>query len=165
MVLVGRIAGAWGIRGWVRIHSYTEPVAGILRYSPWWLVLEGSRRLAVVQEQREQNGGVLVRLEACTDRNEAEGLVGAAIEVPESCLAPLPDGEYYWRQLVGMRVDNLQGEPLGTVRELFATGANDVLVVESVEGIQRLIPWVAGRVVRAVDPAGRRIEVDWQLDW
>ena len=96
-------------------------------------------------------------------RDAASALIGAEIEVDRALLGPPPAGQYYWADLEGMEVENVQGVRLGVVDHLMATGANDVLVV--IGERHHLVPFVPDRVVRHVDAVGRRITVDWDEDF
>ncbi|MGC9128880.1 MAG: ribosome maturation factor RimM [Acidithiobacillus sp.] len=160
--VLGRISGVHGVRGWVKVFSFTQERDGILDYPHWYLGSE--HRPVRVVEGRLQGGGVVARLEGIEDRDLALGLVGREIAVPASPLPPLPAGEYYWFQLQGLAVVNLSQECLGRVSGLLETGANDVLVVQDEQGTEILIPWDA-RAAAGVDLEQGRITVDWQRDW
>lgn len=163
LVLLGRISGLYGVRGWVRVFSYTEPRENILAYRHW-LVRRGAQWTPVtVAEGRRHGKGIVVRLEGCTDRDAAAGWLESEIAVPRSALPPLAPGEYYWTDLQGMEVETVQGEVLGSVDFLLHTAANDVLVVKGER--ERLIPFLQGQVVLEVDPESRRIVVDWDPDF
>lgn len=120
-------------------------------------------------EGQAHGKGIVARLRGIEDRNAAELLAGLEIGVPASALPKPRRGEYYWRDLVGLRVENVEGLLLGVVDHLLETGANDVMVVRPCEGsvdeAQRLVPWVQGQVVQRVEPDAQRILVDWQADW
>jgi len=159
LVLLGQVLGAYGVRGWVRVRSDTEPPEGILRYRPW--LLGGGERWQEVEvlEGARHRHGVIARLAGCEDREAARALGGTEIAVRREQLPPLPAGEVYWTDLIGLRVVNREGCELGTVERVMATGANDVLVVRGER--ERLVPYVPGRYVLAVDVTGGRLEVDW----
>jgi 16S rRNA processing protein RimM len=157
-VTLGRIVGLFGVKGWVKVHSDTRPREGILRYSPWQLGLHGQWQEMRLAEGRAQGTGVIARLEGCDDRDRAQALIGAEIAVRAEQLPAPTRGEYYWAQLEGLRVVNLQGVELGTVSHLFETGSNDVLVVSGER--ERLIPFTK-YAVHEVDLERRRIRVDW----
>lgn len=162
-VTVGKVSGVYGVRGWVRIYSYTEPREAILEYVPWWLSGASGWVAHTLAEGRRHGKGVVARLEGCTDRDAAGGWVGREIAVRREQLPdPGPDG-YYWVDLVGLRVVTRDGRPLGTVSRLLETGANDVLVVQGER--EQLIPFAIGSVVRAVDRERGVIEVDWEPDF
>jgi 16S rRNA processing protein RimM len=162
-VPVGRISGVFGVRGWVRIFSYTEPRTNVLRYNPWVLCRDGTEYSHALREGQEHGAGVVAALAGVDDREAAAALVGCEIEVDRDQLAPAGPGEYYWADLEGMAVVTGVGEQLGRVERLFATGANDVMVVRGEH--RYLLPFVRGRVIRNVDMAARTITVDWDPAW
>lgn len=163
-VVVGQVVGVFGVKGWVKIRSDTDPRDNILNYTPWYLRQhEDWLRLGVAASQR-QSKGLIIQFEGVTDRDQAAQYVGCDIAVPRSQLPAPAAGEYYWTDLIGLRVRNRQGEDLGTVTRLMETGANDVLVVQDGE-LEHLIPFVTGYYVLKVDPAAGFIEVDWERDF
>lgn len=163
LVTLGRITGAYGVRGWVKIHSETMPREAIVDYAPWYLGRDGQWTAARCIEGRRQGKGLAARLEGIDDREAALALTGCEIAVQRDQFSePLP-GEYYWVDIEGLEVVTLEGTRLGVIDHLFETGANDVMVV--VNGRQRLIPFVVPQVVREVDFAARRVVVDWDADF
>jgi len=166
---VGRISAAHGIKGWVKVYSYTDPIAGILDYAPWYLSKRNVDRTVTVGEGKASGRALVARLEGIDDRDQAELLVGCDIWVDSDRLPSLEAGEYYWHQLEGLVVRNLDGARYGTVDHLIETGANDVLVIrpdaDSIDGRERLVPWVEGTIVRDVDLAAGEIRVDWAEDY
>ncbi len=162
LLVLGRVAGAYGVRGWLRVYSYTEPRAAILDYGPWHLGRGGDWRPVARRGGRVHGRGLIAAIEGCTDRDAAQALVGLDIGVPLDRLPPLPEGEYYTHQLVGLEVVNRGGQCLGVVDRLLPTGAHDVLVVAGER--ERLIPFAAP-VLEAVDLAAGRIRVDWEADY
>ncbi len=159
---MGRVVGAYGVAGWVRVRSYAERATDILNYDSWLLEDEsGVRRLRLVQG-RGHGTGVVAQLEGIGDRDAALALAGAAIAVELNELPLLEPGDYYWAELEGLRVVTVDGAELGVVKRLMETGANDVLVVQGER--ERLIPYVTA-VVRNVDLDRRTIEVDWDEDF
>jgi 16S rRNA processing protein RimM len=161
-VRLGRIVGLFGVRGWVKVYSDTRPREAILDYNPWLLERAGCWREYRLAEGRVQGPGIVVRFEGCTDRNEAQSFVGATVAVRREQLPPPEPGQYYWSELEGLSVVNLQGEELGVVSHLFETGANDVMVVAGER--ERLIPFTRD-AVREVDLQARVIRVDWDRDF
>ena len=150
----------FGVEGWVKLHSFTEPRDNIFRYRPWTLRAASGVESTVERPQgRAQGKGIVARLPEVGDRDAAAALVGAEVWVPRELLPKAPEGEYYWADLEGLEVFTVEGVSLGQVTHLFATGANDVLVVKGER--ERLIPFVPGQQVVRVDLDGRRIEVDW----
>ena len=163
---MGRVSAPYGIRGWFRIQSYTGSLDGLAAYPRWWLGSgSGFReyREYEVAEWRVHGGALVARLEGVTDRSQAESLKGQEIAVPRDQLPPAGKNEYYWADLVGLKVNTLSGESLGEVVEMLGTGANDVLVVQQGER-RRLIPFVDD-VVRDVRLAEGVMVVDWGADY
>jgi 16S rRNA processing protein RimM len=163
-VTLGRISGAHGIQGWVKVHSDTSPRENIVNYSPWFLELGGRQERRQVKGGRRQGKAVVAKLIGCNDRDAAEALVGALIRVPRSELPETTEpGEYYWADLVGLRVETLDGVDLGTIEQLFETGSNDVIVVQGER--ERLIPYIWQQVVVEVDLQAGLMRVDWDPDF
>ena len=163
MVTVGQIAGPFGVLGWVKVRSHTDPPKNILKYAPW--VLKGLDRSEPVEvlEGRPQGREVVARLEGVTNRDEALALKGLMIAVPRAAFPRAREGTYYWADLVGLAVYTPNGLKLGQVRSLMETGANDVLDVRGDR--DRLIPFVLGDYVKEVDLDQGRMVVDWDPDF
>jgi 16S rRNA processing protein RimM len=161
-IILGKISGVFGTRGWVKIHSYTRPRDNILAYRRWDLATPSGWRSHAVAESRRQGNGLIARLEDVTDRDAAVATVGRDIAIARELLPPNEPGEYYWYDLVGLQVANREGAELGRVVQLLDTGANDVLVVEGDR--KRLIPYVPGVYVDEVNLDDGRILVDWHVD-
>ena len=137
-ILLGRVLGAFGVRGELKLHSFTDPPAKVLKYQPWVLVHRGVEREVANARGRDTAKGVLLTLPEVVDRDQAEALAGAEIWVPRSRLPAPKPGEYYWVDLEGLRVVNREGVLLGTVSHLFETAANDVIVVAGDR--ERMVP-------------------------
>jgi len=165
-VVLGRIAGVFGLRGELKVESYTEPRAGICSYTPWLLRKGGSTDDALdertVAMGRAHGKGVVVQLQGVTDIDQARALIGAEVLVPRSALPPTAAGEHYWNDLEGMKVVTVDGVELGEVDHLFETGANDVMVVKGER--QRLLPYIPDVIVE-VDAERRTIRVDWDPEF
>lgn len=162
MLVIGRIAAPYGVKGWIKIHPYTETIEGLTRYAACWLGKEGEWREAAVIQSRSQGKTLVAKLQGCDDRAAAQLLKNQHIAVQRSQLPAAKEGEYYWADLIGLEVVNLSGESLGVVSALFATGANDVLRVQGDR--ERLIPFIP-QVVREVNLDAALIRVDWELDY
>ncbi len=163
-VTLGRVSGAHGIQGWVKVHSETSPRENIVHYSPWYLLRDGRRETWKVKAGRLQGKSVVAKLGGCNDRNQAEALVGADIGIPRSALpATTLEGEFYWADLVGLTVKTVDGVELGRIDRLFETGANDVIVVHGDR--ERLIPYIWRQVVCDVDLDDGLMTVDWDADF
>ncbi len=162
-MVLGRIGAPYGVRGWVHVHSYTTPNEQILDYEEWWLQHGTVRKQGHSIEARRHGKGVVARFEGVESRERADELKGWEIAVERAALEVLPEGEYYWADLIGCEVFNLSGTSLGRVVELMATGANDVLVTRRAGG-ESLIPFVSPWVIEVrIDE--KRISVDWELDF
>ena len=161
-ILLGRVLGAFGVRGELKLHSFTDPPAKVLKYQPWVLVHRGVEREIANARGRDTAKGVLLTLPEVVDRDQAEALAGAEIWVPRSRLPAPKPGEYYWVDLEGLRVVNREGVLLGTVSHLFETAANDVIVVAGDR--ERLVPFLDGFVL-GVDFDARQVTLDWDPDF
>ena len=168
MVTMGHIIGPFGVLGWVKIFPYTETIDGLLNYPTWWLEKKDKQWQETAITNGFINGDKLaVKLEQCANRNEAMQLKGMQIAIPRDYLPNLPDnGEdgYYWSDLIGATVTNLQGEELGIVTGLLETGANDVLRVQKSYEKEKLIPFI-DLVIIKFDLKLRQITVDWGVDF
>lgn len=164
MVIMGRIAAAHGLRGWVKIQPYTEYLDSLLDYKSWWIGHEhGPWREVKVQQSELHNKTLAAQLPDCPDRTAAEKLKGLLIAVPRSNLPQQAGDEYYWSDLIGLEVVNVAGVALGTVANLLETGANQVLSVTGESG-EILIPFVAS-AIKQVDLKNKTIHVDWSADY
>lgn len=160
-VVLGRIVGLHGIRGELKLHSYTEPAEHIFSYHPWRLQMANGREMELQRVRGRQHGkALLFNLPGVTDRDAAAAWLDADIRVARTALPPAGTDEWYWTDLEGLEVVNLEGVSLGRVSHLMATGANDVMVVRDAER-ERLLPFVTGQWVKQVDLAAGRITVDW----
>lgn len=174
-VEVGRIQGAWGIKGWIKIQPYSASPEALFSSRRWFLLpaergakatFDGVVRLKV-KEAREHADTIVACAHDLADRDAAEALKGARIFVPRSSFPTPAEGEYYWVDLIGLAVVNREGVLLGEVTDLMATGPQQVLLVgyeEAGKPHERLIPFV-GAYIDQVDLEGRRITVDWQADY
>jgi 16S rRNA processing protein RimM len=160
-IVVGRIAGVYGVRGWLKVASETDPRDGILSYSPWLLGTDA--RGWTVQEGRRHGKGLVVRLGGCEDRDQAAALVGQEIAVRREQLPPPAPDEFYWIDLEGLSVVTTEGTDLGVIDRLFSTGVNDVIVIRGDR--ERLLPFVWGDVVKDVDLEQARMLVDWDASF
>lgn len=166
-IIIGRIGAPYGVKGWSKVQSFTEIPSNILDYAPWYLrpeKVEGAEwREAHVDGARVHGKGIVAQFAGCADRDAAALMRGQEIAVRRDQLPAAEDGEYYWVDLVGLRVETLAGVELGQVTEMMATGANDVMVVKGER--ERLIPFVTGHIVKDVDLAAGVIRVDWETDY
>lgn len=163
-VLVGRIVGLLGIQGWIKIESYTHPRDNIRRYSPWLVQSGASCTEYTVESVRTRGKGMSAKLAGIDNRDAAAELVGSQIRVDSTRLPGLEPGQFYWRDLIGLKVINRRDEPLGTVTSLMETGANDVLVVRGQEQ-ELLIPYIPEQVILSIDQVQGVIRVDWEISY
>lgn len=163
LVAVGRITGVYGVKGWLRVRSATEPPERILAYAPWQVERGGEWTASEIERTRAQGEGLLVKFTGVEDRETARGYVGADISVYRTQLPPPGEDEFYWCDLIGLEVTDDRGRRLGTVQRLMETGANDVLVVSAER--ERLIPFVMHQVVLEVNVPRGRIVVAWDPDF
>lgn len=159
MVTLGQVLGPWGVKGWIKVLSFTDPLDNIVSFPSWILCRPGERRVERVEDGRVHGSHVIAKLASSGDREAAAALAGAQIMVERASLAPCEEGEYYWSDLEGLEVTTSTGVELGRVERLFGTGSNDVMVVRGER--ERLIPFIADQVVRDVDLTAGRIIVDW----
>ncbi|HUG98297.1 MAG TPA: ribosome maturation factor RimM [Gammaproteobacteria bacterium] len=162
-VVLGKVGGLYGVRGWVKLWSFTDPVENLLTYQEVELGLAGEWRAARLVEGRRQGQALVGRFEGCSNRDQAAPLVGAELAVSRDRLPESGAGEYYWADLVGLEVVTIEGVSLGRIENMMATGANDVMVVKGER--ERLLPFLPGRYVRDVDLAGGRMVVDWDPEF
>lgn len=162
-VVVGKIAALYGVRGWVKVFSHTDPRDNILRYQPWLVNISGAWQTLEHAEGRIHQQGIVARLDGYDDRDSASALLGCEIAVRPEQLAVLSRGEYYWSELIGLKVVTTEGVSLGVVEKLLETGSNDVLVVQGER--ERLLPYLPGSVVIDVDKAAGVMRVDWDPEF
>ncbi|UUO25623.1 ribosome maturation factor RimM [Colwellia sp. M166] len=165
-VILGKVGAVYGIKGWLKIHSFTDDQEAILDYFPWSLKLGNKIQSVDITDWRKHNNGLVVKVAGIDDRDVAQKLVGSEIFVSEDALSDLPEGEFYWRDLIGMTVVTDKGYDLGQVSDIMETGANDVLVVKAnlKDGFgkkERLIPYLMDQVILSVSAEDKQICVDW----
>lgn len=159
---MGRVSAPYGILGWLKIQPYTRERGGLLDYPSWWLGDGTAWRECKVEQAAVHGKGLIAKLEGCDGGDAALKLKGSQIAVPREALPAAGNEEYYWADLIGLAVINTRRETLGKVKEILATGANDVLCVEGER--LRLIPFMAA-VILEVDLDAGVIRVDWEADY
>ncbi|MCC5854044.1 MAG: ribosome maturation factor RimM, partial [Alkalimonas sp.] len=152
--------------GWLKVNSYTDFPEGIFDYTPWVVSVQGRQQRVQVTSWKRHSNGLIAKLDGISDRDQAQSLVNADIAVPASVLPALGEGDYYWKDLMGLAVVNEAGYHLGEVSDLMETGSNDVLVVkanrtDAFGKKERLLPFLTDRVIKEVNLTERRIVVDW----
>jgi len=163
LINVGKISGAFGIKGWVKIFSYTEAKENILRYTPWLLSKAGIQTSFNVLDGAAHGKSIIAWLEGVDDREQAVALLGSDIFIEPGQLPKAQQNEYYWSDLIGLKVETVSGADLGVVGGLMETGANDVLIVDG--GRQRAIPFLQGKTIVNIDLDADKITVDWDPDF
>lgn len=168
LIDVGRITAAYGIKGWVKVHSDTDPSENIFDYQPWQLKTRHGVKPVELVGWRAHGKGYVAQVKGIEDRNQVEALCPVSIAVERSVLPPLDEGEFYWHQLTDCRVISTfeKGQfDFGTVKRVIPTGANDVLVVaaddQSIDQQERLIPYVLDQYIQKIDVDNKEIYVDW----
>lgn len=163
-ILLGRVVGAFGVRGQIKLESWTDPREAIFRYQPWTLRDAAGQERELSGARGKSSGKHLVAtFPGIEDRDAVEAMRGTEIFVPRSALPPPQPGEFYWVDLEGLRVINADGRDFGSVSHLFSTGANDVLVAKGDK--ERLIPFIQPDFVTAVDFDAGVVSVDWDADF
>lgn len=166
---MGHIIGPFGVHGWIKILPYTESTDGLMQYSSWWLSKENGEWQEVRVLEGHSNGSVLTaKLKEYTNRTQSQRLTGMQVAIPRSRLPPLPEegkSGYYWSDLIGADVINLQNEKLGRIVGLFETGANDVLRIQDVNSKEEILVPFIEQVIIKVDLKFSRVIVDWGIDY
>lgn len=162
-VTLGRVSGLFGVRGWVKVFSYSDPREGLLEYRDCQISRGGVWEATRIAEGKRHGKGIILRLEGVEDRDTAAELIGSELAVARDALPPPEDGSYYWTDLEGLEVRHTDGRVLGRVDHLLETGANDVLVVKN-EANEVLIPFVTESVIKSVDLTGGIIVADWEWE-
>jgi 16S rRNA processing protein RimM len=166
MVVMGRVTAPFGVKGWVKIYSLTEQLGNLLEYPVWWLGHDGDWREMRIAAAKTQGKTLVAQFAGIEDRDAAVALKGLDVAVPRSQLPGTAENEFYWADLIGLRVVSTEQHEFGRVVRVMQTGANDVLVVVSENGNERetLIPFIAS-AIQHVDLAAGVISVDWGKDY
>jgi 16S rRNA processing protein RimM len=164
MIIIGRIGAPFGVRGWVKLLSYTEPSSNIVNYHDWHIGQDPDWRPIEVDDLKPHGIGFIAKFRGCDDRDRALLYKNTYIAVDKSQLPPLENGTYYWHDLVGLEVVNQDQIILGQVQYLFSTGSNDVLVVSDGKK-EHLIPYLRPDIILSVDVGARQIRVHWDPDF
>jgi 16S rRNA processing protein RimM len=168
MIVLGRIVAPFGVQGWLRVHPFGDDPEAWRKMPQWWLSADvdapaASWKVHGLEAVKLHGDGVVAKLDGIDDRDSSEALGRCYFGAPRDALPPPAQDEYYWADLIGLAVVNMQDQPLGRVKSLIETGANQVLVVVDGER-ERLLPFVE-HVVRKVDVPGGIIRADWDCDW
>ena len=167
--VMGKITSVYGVKGWVKILSYTRPKENICKYNAWTIQKGKTVKSVKVLNCKPHGNGIVAQLEGINDRELAKTLADYLVSVPTIELPELSDGDYYWHQLEGLLVRTVDGALLGKVSHLIETGSNDVFVVKpcdgSIDGKERLIPYLLDQVVKAIALDEQSISVDWDPEF
>lgn len=168
-MVLGKITAVYGIKGWVKIYSFTDPMENIFNYSPWQLNIGGSLQTVEVEASKRHGKGLIAKLVGVDDRDVARNFCGHEIFGDSSQLPELEEGEYYWNQLKNLLVYTESDQLLGKVSHLMETGANDVLVVkatkDSIDQQERLLPYLPDQVIKEIDLETGTMRVDWDPEF
>jgi 16S rRNA processing protein RimM len=162
-LIVGKIGAPYGVKGWVKINSYTDESTGIFDYAPWKL---SDGKTYQVEQWRYSGKALVAKIDGIETRDDAERIKNCDVSISAEQLPALEGDDFYWRDLIGMQVETLEGYGLGTVKEMFETGANDVMLVKARSNDafgqkERMLPFVRESVIKSVDMQAKTITVDW----
>lgn len=163
MVVLGKISGVFGVKGWVKIYSHTSPIQQIIRYDPIYLKLRSGWKQVDVENGHKQGKGIVAKLAGIDDRDQAFAMIDTEVGIEREQLPELRKDTYYWSELEGMSVVNKDNVDLGEVSWIFNTGSNDVLVVKGDR--ERMIPWLENDIIQSVDTEAQQILVDWDPEF
>ena len=158
-MLCGYVSGVYGVRGWVKVYSYTRPIDNLLQYRPWQLRADRDSNIHEPESGRRTSRGLIAKLRGVDDRDQAEALRGQEIWIDSAQFPALPKGEYYHRELLGLAAYDQHQQALGTVDQVLETAAHDVLLIRGEQ--EYLIPYAPGETVLNVDLEQRRIDLRW----
>lgn len=165
-IIVGKFGACYGIRGWIRVFSFTEDPESLFSYQPWYICRNNQWQKVELEGIRTHNQDVVVKLIGVGDRNVANALTNYEIAIDSKLLPALQRGDFYWKDLIGCRVLTRQNYDLGIVADLMETGSNDVLIIKAnlndvFNMKERLIPFVDKQVIKMIDLNTKQIIVEW----
>ena len=163
-IYLGKITGVHGIKGWLKIQSFSSPPENILNYPSWIITNKGEEDFYSIEQGRKQNNKIVVKLENIDDRNTAESLINSKIQILRSDLPKLSNENYYWSDLVGLSVLNSEEKVIGKIESLIETGANDVMVIITLKDERILIPFVMHEIIKEVSVELNYIKIDWSIE-
>ncbi len=172
-VLLGKISGVHGIKGWIKVFSYTSPRLKITEYTEWFIKnKDNTWEVTKLVDGKQQGKNIVALLDGVNSREQAEALIGAEIAIHSDQLNALSENEYFWRDLIGLSVKTINGEKLGTIDWLFDTGSNDVIIVKGtldgengVEDKEYLLPFIFDDVIKSIDLENSLMIVDWDPEF
>ena len=163
LITVGRLGASYGVMGWIKVHSFTDPIDNILTYQPWLVKRQGQWQPLELTGSRKHNKGIIVAIDGCNNKEDTALYRNLEIAVKREQLPALEAGEFYWTDLHDLKVYTTDGDELGKVDSILATGANDVLVVKGKQ--EYLIPYLRNEVIKDIDLGNSKIVVDWDVNF
>jgi len=163
-IYLGKITGAHGIKGWLKIQSFSSPPENILNYPQWIINNQGKNDFYSLEQGRKQKNKIVVKLEKINDRNTAESLINSKIQILRSDLPKLSNENYYWSDLVGLSVLNSEDKVIGKIESLIETGANDVMVINTTKDKRALVPFVMHEIIKEVNVELNYIKIDLPIE-
>ena len=160
-IIVGKISNPHGIKGWVKVISFTDPIENILSYKKWTISDNETEKSYCLEDSRIQGNKIVIKLEGVNDRDDADLLKNLQIQVNRLDLPKLDENSYYWGDLIDFNVIDIKGKHVGKVDSLFSTGSNDVLVIIDEAKERLLVPFIMEEVIKCVDLAKELISIDW----
>ncbi len=167
IIEVAQFSSVYGVKGWIKVKSYTQPSTNIFNYSAWLLKIDNQWKTIQIEKGRPHGKTLVVKLADVNDRDQAQKLVGIKIAVYRSQLPETDDDEFYWTDLLGLDVVTVEGKRLGKISDLLETGSNDVLLVKGQQDgktTEHLIPWLKDDVIKMVSMEDKLITVAWDTE-
>jgi 16S rRNA processing protein RimM len=162
-IVMGKIASPYGVRGWSKVVSFADPIDNLLNYTSWEIKHQNRWQTVTVEKGKIHGKWLIVKLAVCHDREQAKLYTNDLIAIDRTQLAPTKTNEYYWSDLIGLTVVNVDGTNLGVIDSIMETGANDVIVIKNQDNRQILIPYIK-QVVKSIDLADKKMLVDWETE-
>ena len=163
-VFIGKVTGVHGIKGWLKIQSFSSPPENILNYPSWIIANQGLEDFYLIEQGKKLNNKIIVKLEKIDDRTTAEFLINSKIQILRSDLPKLTNESYYWSDLEGLNVLNSEDNMIGKIESLIETGANDVMVINGSKNKRVLIPFVMHEIIKEVNVELNYIKIDWPIE-